>query len=496
MSAATGQTAPDTAIQASRSTGLRRFFAIDQSAQFVAWAQSSPGRLVIGLLAFVAVVPHFGLWATAVAVIACMVATANAHWRNPALFAATWATAIIGTATGDNDTLDNIAAVVAQESPGDFPWLLVAISFLLLLAVATGMILQWVRRAPESFLARRPLVSMLALEGLLCGIGSLDIIHGLPRAILWSAIFVLTPYIWFIPYAIVDQRAKSPGPMMLQMGVLRPFWSPSYLSFNKGAAFLRKHLAQNSTDLAITQLKAIKLLLWANILFAIRDGLGWLFDAQWPIPSVEQAINGFLAGTPPSRLSGWAALIVSTARFSLQIALWAHLFVGIARLAGYRLPRGSWRPLESRTLMDYFNRFHYYFKEFLVDFFFIPTFFKMFRRHPRLRMFFATFMAAGVGNALWHFVRDIDLVATQGLAPALASFASYAFYALLLAIGVGISQVRANLGIKPSATLIGRLYSFFFVWSFVVCLHVFSDGSRNHTLYERLSFLANQFGVF
>ena len=34
--------------------------------------------------------------------------------------------------------------------------------------------------------------------------------------------------------------------------------------------------------------------------------------------------------------------------------------------------------------MDYFNRFHYYFKELLVDFFFIPTFFKMFRNHPRL----------------------------------------------------------------------------------------------------------------
>lgn len=491
----TGQTAPGAPIPNSQSTGLRRFFAIDQSAQCVGWAQSSLGRLAIGLVALAAVAPHFGMWAAAIAVVASMAATAKTHWRNPALFAATWATAIIGTATGDNDTLDHIAAVVAQENSGDFPWVWVAISFLLLLAVATGMTLQWVRRAPESFLARRPLVSMLALEGLLCGIGSLDLIHGLPRAILWSAIFVLTPYIWFIPYAIVDQRAKSPGPMLLQMGVLRPFWSPSYLSFNKGAAFLRKHLAQNPTDLAITQLKAIKLLLWANILFAVRDGLGWLFEAQMPIPGVGQAIDGFLAGAPYSRFTGWTALIVSTASFALQIAIWAHLFVGIARLAGYRLPRGSWRPLESRTLMDYFNRFHYYFKEFLVDFFFIPTFFKMFRGYPRLRMFFATFMAAGVGNALWHFVRDIELVATQGLAPALGSFASYAFYALLLAIGVGLSQVRANMGIKPSATLIGRLYSFFFVWSFVVCLHVFSDGSRNHTLTERLSFMAYQFGV-
>lgn len=145
--------------------------------------------------------------------------------------------------------------------------------------------------------------------------------------------------------------------------------------------------------------------------------------------------------------------------------------------------------------MDYFNRFHYYFKELLVDFFFIPTFFKMFRKHPRLRMFFATFMAAGVGNAIWHFTREINLVATLGPAAALETYTSYAFYCIVLATGVGLSQVRASIGIRPSPTLIGRLYSFFFVWSFVVCMHVFSDESRNHTLGERLSFLASLFGV-
>ena len=118
--------------------------------------------------------------------------------------------------------------------------------------------------------------------------------------------------------------------------------------------------------------------------------------------------------------------------------------------------------------MDYFNRFHYYFKEFLVDFFFVPTFFKVFRGHPRLRMFFATFMAAGVGNALWHFFRDIDLIATQGMAAALVSYTSYAFYCLVLATGVGLSQVRANLGKRPPSGMIGRLYSFVLAMSLLV----------------------------
>lgn len=213
------------------------------------------------------------------------------------------------------------------------------------------------------------------------------------------------------------------------------------------------------------------------------------------IPSVTVALDAFLSSQPYPIAIGWVCLILSTAKYSLKIALWSALFIGIARLAGYRLPRGCWRPLESKTLMEYFNRFHYYFKELLVDFFFVPTFFTMFRGYPRLRMFFATFMAAGVGNALWHFLRQIDNVITMGLAGAIQNFTSYIFYCVMLATGIGISQVRTSVGIRPSNTLFGRLYSILFVWSFVVCLHVFGGEASNHTLLERLMLMASLFGV-
>jgi hypothetical protein len=145
--------------------------------------------------------------------------------------------------------------------------------------------------------------------------------------------------------------------------------------------------------------------------------------------------------------------------------------------------------------MEYFNRSHYYFKELLVDFFFFPTFFRFFRNHPRIRTFFATFMAAGVGNAIWHFFRDIDMIATYGVINALNSFDSYIFYSIVLAIGVGISQVRSTTEIRPALTISSRIYSFSIVWTFVVCMHIFSDGSRNHSLSERLFFLGSILGV-
>jgi hypothetical protein len=479
----------------SSETSLRSFLAIDERQRFVVGAQSGLGQLLIYLVALAVVSRYFEHWAAALAVSAAMAAAALPQWRNRILFTATWSLTLLETGLGNNDFAARIALVLQQENITEFSAAGLAIGFLLLNLFAMSAALAAVKRYPKSLLARRPMLTLLALEAILCGLTTLDFVHGLPRLMLWSQLVTQTPFIWFLPYAIVDQRAKEPSPPLLQLAVLRPFWSPTYLPFGKGAAFLRKNLAKTPDELAVTQLKGVKLLLWSAVLLALKTGLSWVFGEKIGIPSVAQTLDAFLQNESYALAVSWSALILSTTEFALQIAIWAHLFIGLARLAGYRLPRGSWRPLESRNLMDYFNRFHYYFKELLVDFFFTPTFFKMFRSHPRLRMFFATFMAAAVGNALWHFFRDIDLVARLGLAAALETYASYAFYCVILATGVGLSQIRLNAGIRPSPTLPGKLYSFLCVWSFVVCMHLFSDGSRTHTLGERLSFLASLFGV-
>lgn len=486
---------PASAHRSSDTSRWRRWLAIDERETLIDLAQTATGRLIIALAAGLAIAPHLGGWQAVLAVAAAMSAVIWTDHRAAILFSATWVMAFLETGLGENDTLERITTVLHQEQMGEASAVPLATGGLWVVMIGAGLALRWVRHRPQSVLARRPLVTLLALEAGLCSLATLGIVEGASRVLLWAAVFALTPYLWFLPYAIVDQRSRDPNAPLMQMATLRPFWSPTYLPFGKGAAFLRKSQSKTPRDLAITQIKAVKLLLWSNALFALRDALSWLFESQMRIPRVDHALDAFLIGQPYALTMGWAALILSTAKFALQIAMWAHLFIGIARLAGYRLPRGSWRPLESRTLMDYFNRFHYYFKELLVDFFFVPTFFKVFRNHPRLRMFFATFMAAGVGNALWHFMRDIDLIASLGPAAALETYASYAFYCVVLATGVGLSQVRANLGIRPASTPAGRLYSFFFVWSFVTCMHVFSDGSRNHTLIERMSFLASLFGL-
>ena len=475
--------------------GLRAALAIDERAGFIGGAQTGAGRMLLLLAAMAAVIPHFGIWTGSLAVAAAMAAVVWPARRTAILFAATWTSACLNTALGEVDTVAHIRAVLAQEGMEASLGPTLALVFLAALFVVSLALLRHAQQAPQSLFARRPLLVLLAAEALLCVLGGTGLLHGWPRVLVWSAVFVFTPYLWFLPFAVADLRSRTPSPLSLQMALLRPYWSPAYLPFGKGAAFLRKHLSKTPHELAVTQLKAIKLLLWANLLFALIGMLDWLFATQMAVPEVDDAIAAFLAGQPYARSLSWAAIVLAAARYALQVAAWAHLFIGIARLAGYRLPRGSWRPLQARTLMDYFNRFHYYFKELLVDLFFMPTFFRMFRNHPRLRMFFATFMAAGVGNALWHFTRNIDVVASAGLPSASASYTSYLFYATLLAVGVGLSQVRANMGLRPATTPLARLASFLFVWSFVIGIHVFGDGSRTHTLTERLQFMAFLLGA-
>lgn len=132
---------------------LRRFLAIDAREPWIARAQTTAGQLLIMAIALLAVAPHLGHWSTAVAVGAAMAAAARPAWRAPILFGATWTTAFLGTALGENDTLDGIASVVALESGTGLPPMALALGFLLLLFLGSIGILRHVARAPRSLLA-------------------------------------------------------------------------------------------------------------------------------------------------------------------------------------------------------------------------------------------------------------------------------------------------------------------------------------------------------
>lgn len=478
-----------------RSNNLRALWAIDEKTAWVQGAQTIFGRGLIFLVALAAACSTREWWLAGFLVISALAFAFGKAYRHLILFSATLAVALLALWTQRNPAQNYIQQVLEQEHlPTQVSWYFMwgSLVFLALFALAA---MESARRDKSLIWARRPLLSLLGLELILTLLTNTGLLHGYFRVTLWSFLVLLTPYIWFLAYALHDQRSKMVSPHLFQFGVFHPFWGSSSIPYGKGAAFLRKNLAKNDAELAVTQLKGVKLMIWANVLLGVQWVLRCLLDDQLAIPSLEMAERAFLGHHAYPGVLAWAALIWSWADNFLLMVIWGHLYIGIARLAGFRLPRNTWRPLESRTLIDYFNRFHYYFKELMVDFFFIPTFLRVFKDHPRLRVFFATFMAAGVGNAIFHFVREIDLVASMGLSASLESYTSYLFYCVVLATGIGLSQVRVNAGIKPSPTLAGRLFSYAVVWGFVVSLHVFSNETRDLSFVERLSFMGSLWGI-
>lgn len=475
------------------SVDMRSFWAIDERQTLVTWAQTLPGKLTLLAFAFLALTMTLS-WQEALFIVAAMALFAYwPLWRSLILFASTYIVAFVFPHGSIDDAIRGVAAHegFTELSPAALSYVaLIGFSF-----IAWGL-LAYARHHKQSVLAKRPLLTLIAIELVLCLLSYPGVLDGLPRLVIWSLLCVLVPYFWYLAYALVDQRSKDRSSDLFQLGAFHPVWGgASSIPIGKGAAFLRKMLAKNPEEMAITQIKGVKLLLWADALLALKILLKWFFEDYCKIPSVTDAIDASIHHQSYSLGMQWASLLWSVTSYSLRIAISGHFIIGSARLAGFRLPRSTWRPLESRTLIEYFNRFHYYFKELLVDFFFLPTFFRVFKEHPRLRLFFATFMAAGVGNAIYHFMSEIDLIESMGFVGALESYISYAFYCVILATGIGISQVRVNMGYKPSNSLYGRIQSFVVVWGFVTLLHVFSDESRNHSLLERVQYLLSMFAI-
>jgi D-alanyl-lipoteichoic acid acyltransferase DltB (MBOAT superfamily) len=199
--------------------------------------------------------------------------------------------------------------------------------------------------------------------------------------------------------------------------------------------------AKNPEERAIVQLKGLKLLAWSillSLVWAILDTASGAIG----VPKLTDAIAASTAHHPPAWYLCWASLLNGFFDSALRLAIWGNTVVAGCRLAGFRLLRNSYRPLEARTIVDFWNRYYYYFKELVADFFFYPVYMRCFKKHPRVRMLFATWMAVGLGVPLFHFVRDIDVVRQLGLWRAVTGYHVFMCYATLLSIGIGISQIR------------------------------------------------------
>ena len=290
-----------------------------------------------------------------------------------------------------------------------------------------------------------------------------------PHLILWGLVGALASYLWFIAYALTDRNSKPGRELTLEVAALRPLWGSTNTPFPKGAAYLRRIEAKNPEQLAIFQLKGLKLLAWAILLAALQGLWYRFFHGYLRIPMPDQALTMSVQGTPVAWHLRWACQILAYFELIFTFSIFGHRIIAVCRMAGFNALRNTYRPLSATTIMEFFNRFYYYFKELLVDFFFYPAFLRYWKRHKRIRMIFAT----------WR---------------AIASYQVLFFYNAFLAAGLCVSQLRKR-GPKPAGFVRAHLLPAVGVGFFYCILNVFDSDERMYPLIEHLKYLAGLFFI-
>ena len=139
---------------------LRTWFALDERDAVIRVAQTATGKLLIFVLAMVAVASRLPWWESAWVVGAAMAAASLPKLRTPILFTATWVAAFLEMSLSQNHILADISIVLQQEHVLDWSATVLASSSLLVVMLGSWLALCATRWHPQSFLARRPLVTL------------------------------------------------------------------------------------------------------------------------------------------------------------------------------------------------------------------------------------------------------------------------------------------------------------------------------------------------
>lgn len=359
------------------------------------------------------------------------------------------------------------------------------------LTLALSALLFWLAtRFPESLFARRPIATLLTgFAGIVLLASYLP--RGGFRTSVWDFFSVAGTYLWCVAYSLLDARSKNRDRFSLQMGSYQPAWGSSNTPFPKGAAYLRRIEAKDPEQLAITQLKGLKLLAWSIVLdLFLNYALRPFTHGYMGIPLYEYVFHLSVKRMPFAWYVGWESLITEFLERMIEFSIFGHRVVAVCRMAGFRALRNTYRPLSSRSIAEFWNRYYYYFKELLVDCFFYPTFARYFKQQGRWRLVAATFAAACFGNAYFHFFRDLGYIDELGFWRALGGFQSYLFYTLVLSVGICISQWRKE-NVEQLNWIRGRVLAPMSVIAFFCVLRVFDYGFRRHPIEESFRFLGH-----
>lgn len=324
----------------------------------------------------------------------------------------------------------------------------------------------------------------------------------------WLGALALLPFLaWRLSYMVklASQGKAADSRFRDHLFYLLPVWGGTQTPYGKGLDFLSRHEALTTEAFGRAQLAGIKLLVLALLWFFLLDLMEVLvfggrvdYLSAWPAPwsmSLSHMSEVLRTGHHPAWYQGWATVYLELIRATLALAAVGHVIVGCLRLLGFNVFRNTYKPLLSESILEFWNRYYYYFKELLVDFFFYPTYLGLRSLGPKTRMFAAVFAAAFLGNMYHHVLAKPQTVLHLDPAEFLAAWGPRLVYCALLALGIWISMLRQQkLRLEgKSVTAATRLRRIAGVWTFYGLIHIWNAGPENVRVDDCLAFFLSLF---
>jgi hypothetical protein len=299
--------------------------------------------------------------------------------------------------------------------------------------------------------------------------------------------FLVPELLWRSAYWI-KWRTRQRGRVALwgNLFAALPMLGAGGVPLGKGPAFLGKHEARGAVALAAAQLEGARLLALA-LAWRVVDGVlsgvvlsqktgwvpGWAYPARPWLPTMANLEQ--IPGIYPL-WQRWAGLYAELFHAILVLAVFSHTIVGIFCLSGFHIPRNIKAPLLATTILDFWGRYYFYFKELLMDFWFFPVFVRTAWLPVFWRTMLATVSAAFLGNLYYHAILYWPSMARGETAQFRSVMSARLIYCALLAAGLCVSFAR-TLQRKAPAAPPGwprRIFQMLAVSAFYALIHVWN----------------------
>ncbi|MGZ8453586.1 MAG: hypothetical protein ACXWZE_15995 [Candidatus Binatia bacterium] len=395
------------------------------------------------------------------------------------------------------------------------PWLEHGLAFLMLLGLLFVLYRATVRfKQLPPMVRRRPQICFHLIFWLLLALLWFFLpSNGFVVAVL-SVILLSFPYlIWRAGYMLLSgQRGKAQNSRFRDhLFYIWPIWDGTNTPPGKGHDYLSRAVAQTPDNYARTILGGFKLLflvaLWKLVLELIaaliygdtKSPFSALFhDYTFGLPRVKQILGRQLA-LPLVQI--WLSLYLELVWETLSLAAKGHVWVGVIRLFGFNIFRNTYKPLLAQTVVEFWNRYYYYFKELMMENFFLPLYARYFHNSPMLRLVAAVFAAAFVGNMYYHLLQHKEQLVAGDWNRLWSLLGARMIYCALLTAGIAFSMLRQQrqrsrlpAAQAGSASKLRSLRRIACVWTFFAVIN-FWNVTAPLTIAERARLFFSLFGL-